>query len=81
MADSMARFCECAGVLNDWLKHREWLVGTHISSADFRGATLMPFARQALLPVEDYRHQMRHAAQPDALPCRRDPFAGLTLLR
>lgn len=77
MADSMARYRKCAGVLNDWLKDRQWLVGDHISYADFRVATLMPFARQALLPVDDYPDLQRHAAQLDALPHWRDPFAGL----
>jgi hypothetical protein len=41
------------------------------------GRHLMPFARDALLPVEDYPHSLRHAAQLDALPHWRDPFAGL----
>lgn len=77
MAQSMARFRDCAGVLNDWLMGREWLVGDHLSYADFRVATLMPFARQALLPVDDYPQVLRHAAQLDALPHWRDPFAGL----
>jgi glutathione S-transferase len=77
MDQSMARFRDCAGVLNDWLKGRQWLVGDHISYADFRVATLMPFARPALLPVEDYPELQRHAAQLDVLPFWRDPFAGL----
>lgn len=77
MANSMARFREFAGVLDGWLRGREWLVGDHISYADFRVATLMPFARQALLPVQDYPDLMRHAGQLDALPHWRDPFDGL----
>ena len=77
MAASMARFREFAGVLNDWLKTRTWLVGDHISYADFRVATLMPFARQALLPMDDYPELQRHAAQLDPLPYWRDPFEGL----
>ena len=77
MSNSMARFREFAGVLNDWLATRIWLVGNHISYADFRVATLMPFAGAALLPVQDYPHLMRHAAQLDALPHWREPFSGL----
>lgn len=77
MARSMAQFRDCAGLLNDWLATREWLVGDHLSYADFRVATLMPFARQAVLPVDDYPHILRHAAQLDTLPHWRDPFAGL----
>jgi glutathione S-transferase len=77
MAQSMSRFCDYAGLLNDWLAGRKWLVGDHLSYADFRVATLMPFARDALLPVDDYPHILRHAAQLDALPHWRDPFAGL----
>lgn len=78
MVDSMARFRDCAAVLNDCLKGRQWLVGDHISYADFRVATLMPFAAQALLPVDAYPELLRHAAQLDALPHWRDPFQGLT---
>jgi glutathione S-transferase len=77
MAQSMTRFCDYAGLLNDWLAGRTWLVGDHLSYADFRVATLMPFARDALLPVDDYPHILRHAAQLDTLPHWRDPFAGL----
>jgi glutathione S-transferase len=74
---TMARFIEYAGILNDWLKGRTWLVGNRLSYADFRVATLMPFARAALLPVDNFPEVLRHAAQLDELPFWRDPFAGL----
>ncbi len=77
MDKSMARFRDYMTVLDGWLTGRQWLVGDHISYADFRVATLMPFAHAALLPVQDYPEVMRHAAQLDALPFWRDPFAGL----
>jgi len=74
----MARLRDCAAVLNDWLKGRQWLIGDHTSYVDFCVATLMHFARQAPLPVDDYPTLQRHAAQLDALPHWRDPFHGLT---
>lgn len=77
MAQSMQRFRDCAQVLNDWLTGRKWLVEDRLSYADFRVATLMPFARKSGLPVEDYPEILRHGAQLDALPHWRDPFAGL----
>ena len=77
MAGSIRDFRNLAGLLNDWLASRTWLVGDHLSYADFRVATLMPFAHQARLPVDDYPHILRHAAQLDTLPCWRDPFADL----
>lgn len=77
MEGAMGRFRECCAVLDGWLKGRDWLVGNRLSYADFRVATLMPFARAALLPVQDYPEVMRHAAQLDSLPFWRDPFAGL----
>ena len=77
MEMSMERFRDNMSVLDAWLKDRTWLVGDHISYADFRVATLMPFARAALLPVDDYPQVLRHAAQLDAVPHWRDPFAGL----
>lgn len=77
MQQSMQRFRDCAAVLNDWLQAREWLVGDRLSYADFRVATLMPFAAPSLLPVDDYPHILRHAAQLNALPHWTDPFHGL----
>lgn len=77
MALTMGRFIEYAGVLNTWLKNRTWLVGDRVSYADFRVATLMPFARKALLPVDDFPQVLRHAAQLEELPFWRDPFTGL----
>ncbi len=74
---TMAQFIEYAGILNDWLTGRTWLVGNRLSYADFRVATLMPFARAAKLPVDVFSHMLRHAAQLDELPFWRDPFAGL----
>lgn len=77
MAQASARFRDCAVVLNEWLATRQWLVGDRLSYADFRVATLMPFADQAKLPVADLPHILRHARQLDELPYWRDPFAGL----
>ena len=68
MALTLSRFREYGGVLNDWRKGRKSLVDDRLSCADFRVATLMPFARAALLPVDDDAQVLRHAAQPDALP-------------
>ncbi|MEO8242757.1 MAG: glutathione S-transferase family protein [bacterium] len=77
MEQSMRNFRQYGALLNDWLTGKDWLVGDHISYADFRVATLMPFARAALLPVDDYPQILRHAAQLEALPYWTDPFAGL----
>lgn len=77
MTQSLDRFRGFSAVLDDWLKDREWLVGDHLSYADFRVQTVTPFARAAGLPIDDYPHILRHAAQLDSLPHWQDPFAGL----
>jgi len=77
MERTMMNFRESAAIIDAGLKGRHWILGDTISYADFRIATLMPFAERALLPVQDYPEIMRHAAQLNELPFWRDPFAGL----
>ena len=73
-ADEFHRF---AGVLEDALSTRTWLVGGRLSYADFRVATALPFAEAAMLPLQRYVHIRQWHDRLWQLPAWRDPFAGL----
>jgi glutathione S-transferase len=45
-------FRKLAGILNDALAGRTWLVGEQLSYADFRVASIMPFADEAKAPLD-----------------------------
>ncbi|MCA8901740.1 MAG: glutathione S-transferase family protein [Hyphomonas sp.] len=77
MEGEMRQFREGAAVLNDYLSGRTWLVGARPTYADFRAATLFPFAIPAGLPIAEYPDIVRWHGQLMALPAWRDPFAGL----
>ena len=68
-------------VLGDLLERRlgasDWLVGNHVTYADFRIGCVLPFADVAGLPLTDFpRVEAWHARLMD-IPAWRDPFAGL----
>lgn len=77
MAGEMRQFREGAGILNDYLAGRDWLVGKGPTYADFRAATLFPFAKGAGLPVSDYPEISRWHDQLMEIEAWRDPFIGL----
>lgn len=55
----------------------DWLVGKHVTYADFRVACVLPFAGLAGLPLADFRRVEAWHARLTDIPARRDPFAGL----
>lgn len=73
----MSEFRHYAGILNDLLKGREWLIDDRLSYADFRVAFVFPFADQAGLPLADYPEVQRLTDQLNQIDAWRDPFAGL----
>ncbi|MDB5431685.1 MAG: Glutathione transferase [Caulobacter sp.] len=77
--DLMGSFREHAKVLDDHLADREWLVGDHISYADFRVATSLPFAHGAGLPVDEFANVKRWHERLWAIEAWRDPFGGLAM--
>ena len=77
MADEMRQYRQGAAVLDGYLAGREWLVGEGVTYADFRAATLLPFASAAGLPAADYPNIVRWQDQMNQLDAWRDPFAGL----
>ncbi|MCB9962010.1 MAG: glutathione S-transferase family protein [Hyphomonas sp.] len=77
MDGEMRQFREGAAVLNDYLAGRKWLVDDTLTYADFRAASLFPFAKGAGLPLADYPNILRWHGQLNELDAWRDPFAGL----
>ena len=75
--ESLRDFRQFAGILDAYIKDRQWLLGERISYADFRVATSLPFAERAGLPASEFPNLMRWYAQLLAIPAWRDPFGGL----
>jgi glutathione S-transferase len=73
--ESLGEFRQFAAILDAYLKGREWLLESGLSYADFRVATVLPFADQAGLPVQDFPQVQRWHAQLLQLLAWREPFA------
>jgi glutathione S-transferase len=73
----LKQFKEAAGVLDDILGQRTWLVGKDVCYADFRMACVLPFAHLAGLPLADHRHIWRWHCRLMEFDAWRDPFRGL----
>ena len=70
-------FHRYAKVLDDILATRRWLIEDRLTYADFRAATIMPFAKDAKMPVEDYKNILAWADRLDEIDAWRAPFEGL----
>jgi len=75
--EALSDFRHYAAILDAELEGRTWLVGDHISYADFRVATALPFAEGAGLPLAEFPNVKRWHDQLWALDAWRDPFNGL----
>lgn len=75
--EGLTDFATSAALLDQALNGREWLVGSEVSYADFRMASVLPFADLAGLPLADYPHVAAWNARLMQLDAWRDPFAGL----
>ncbi len=63
-----------AGVLDDHLSGREWLVGDSITVADFAVAVTLPYAERARIPLADFPGVARWHDRLNRLPAWREPF-------
>jgi glutathione S-transferase len=70
-------FRKLAGILDDALAGRTWLVGEQLSYADFRVASIMPFADEAKAPLEGRANIRRWHDRLNALEAWHRPFDGL----
>jgi glutathione S-transferase len=70
-------FHRYANVLDDILVSRRWLIDDRPTYADFRVATIMPYAREAKMPVDGYTNILEWAGRLDEIDAWRAPFEGL----
>lgn len=63
-----------AGVLNEHLRGRAYILGDRLSVADFAIGITLPYAEKAHIPVGDFPEIMRWHAQLNELPAWREPF-------
>jgi glutathione S-transferase len=75
--EGLAEFAVAATLLEKVLSGRDWLVGSEVSYADFRMASVLPFADLAGLPLADHPRLAAWHARLWQLDAWRDPFAGL----
>ncbi len=76
--DAQDDFHRYASVLDDILASRRWLIEGRLTYADFRTATIMPFAVEAKMPVDGYRNILNWASRLDEIDAWRSPFEGLS---
>ena len=72
-----ASFRYFAPILDDVLADRTWLVGDRLSYADFRVASVLPFAEEAKLPIGGYKNIRKWHDRLSQLDAWRAPFEGL----
>jgi glutathione S-transferase len=77
LADASTALQRFAPILDDVLAGRDWLVGDQLSYADFRVASVLPFAEAARLPVTGLRNIGRWHDRLNEIDAWRAPFAGL----
>lgn len=67
-------FRQSAGVLNDHLRGRTYLLGDTLTIADFAVAVTLPYAEGAKIPVADFPEIERWHGQLNELAAWREPF-------
>jgi glutathione S-transferase len=77
VAEGLAEFAESAAILDNVLKDRKWLTDERVSYADFRMASVLPYADAARLPLNEYPHINAWHERLNEIDAWRDPFAGL----
>jgi glutathione S-transferase len=70
-------FHRYAKVLDDVLASRRWLVEDHLTYADFRAATILPFAEAASMPIGGYQNILEWGGRLAEIDAWREPFDGL----
>ena len=67
-------FKRFAGVLDDHLAGRTFLLGDQLTMADFAGASMLPTAKEGQLPVDDFREVARWHHGMMEMPAWHDPW-------
>jgi glutathione S-transferase len=77
LSDVAPGFCKLAGILDATLADRVWLVGDRLSYADFRVASILPFAEEAKAPLGGFANIRRWRDRLDELDAWRCALDGL----
>ena len=77
LQEAFGDFRRYAAILDAELAGRRWLLGGRLSYADFRVATVLPFAAAIGLPLDEFPQVRRWHEQLLAMDAWRVPFAGL----
>jgi glutathione S-transferase len=67
-------FKRYAGVLNDHLRDRKYVLGDTLTVADFAIGITLPYAERAKIPVAEFPEIERWHARLNELPAWREPF-------
>jgi glutathione S-transferase len=74
VAEAQGFFRKHASVLDQHLEGRKWLLGDQMSVADFSVAIMLPYAKDAAMPVGEFAQMQRWHDQLNALDAWRNPF-------
>ncbi|KAA1013670.1 glutathione S-transferase family protein [Paraburkholderia panacisoli] len=74
VAEAQGFFRKHAGVLDQHLKGRKWLLGDDLSVADFSVAVALPYAKSAAMPLVEFPQVQRWHDQLNAFEAWRNPF-------
>jgi glutathione S-transferase len=74
LKEAAADFRKYAGVLNDHLRGRKFLVGDTLTVADFAVGVALPYAQTAHMPVAEFSEIERWHDRLNELPAWREPF-------
>jgi glutathione S-transferase len=66
-----------AKVLDDHLAGRTFLLGDHLTVADFAVSVTLPYAETIRLPLDGYTNIARWKEQLEDLPAWRDPYPAV----
>lgn len=75
--EATSNFRAFAGVLNDHMAGRKYLVGDDLTIADFAVAVSLPYAEGAKIPLGEFRELERWHERLNALTAWREPFPSL----
>ena len=71
---ALREFRGYAGILNDHLRGRRWLLGDALTVADFSVAGVLPFAEGSHMPLREFPEVSRWSDQLNAIEAWRDPY-------
>ena len=63
-----------AGILNDHLRRKRWLLGDSLTLADFSVAGVLPFAEGSRMPLREFPEVSRWHDQLNAIEAWRNPY-------